>query len=152
MCSLIIAGSETSATALGGITYYLCKSPSALQKLKLEIRTTFQNDSGITFSSTASLPYLNAVIEEGLRLYPPTPHAALRTTPPGGSMIDGHLIPEGTVVCTVHYATFHSPHNFFLPDEFIPERWLGKDLRFKNDKLDAVQPFILGPRGCLGKE
>ncbi|KAF2261395.1 benzoate 4-monooxygenase cytochrome P450 [Lojkania enalia] len=147
---MIIAGSETSATALSGISYYLCKNRTVLDKLATEIRGAFADDADITFEATSNLTYLNAVIEEGLRMYPPVPHALHRLPPPGGETVDGYFVPEGTSVATHHYATYHSPHNFTLPDEFIPERWLG-DSRFPNDELDAVQAFQLGPRGCLGK-
>ncbi|KAF2186550.1 benzoate 4-monooxygenase cytochrome P450 [Zopfia rhizophila CBS 207.26] len=148
---LIIAGSETSATALSGITYYLCKHPIVLQRLLTEIRTCFSADADINFNSTAQLSYLNAVIEEGLRVYPPLVTGLCRLPPPGGDIVDGHFVPEGTTVATHCYVTFHSPSNFNLPEEFIPERWLGTDKRFANDKREALQPFSLGPRGCLGK-
>jgi cytochrome P450 len=48
-------------------------------------------------------------------------------------------------------ATHHSPDNFRDPDSFIPERFLG-DLRFINDKKNALNPFSTGPRNCLGKK
>lgn len=38
-----------------------------------------------------------------------------------------------------------------MPDNFIPERWLGQDLRFKDDNRDAFQPFSTGPRNCIGR-
>lgn len=59
---------------------------------------------------------------------------------------------EQTVVACHHYASYHSSSNFAWPDSFIPERWLGNDPRFTNDKKDVLQPFSLGPRNCLGKK
>jgi len=50
-----------------------------------------------------------------------------------------------------HWAAYRSPANFFLPDNFIPERWLGQDQRFKDDNRDAFQPFSTGPRNCIGR-
>lgn len=49
---------------------------------------------------------------------------------------------------------FHSPRNFTDPDEFIPERWLDgeESRRFANDRVQAFQPFSVGPRNCLGKK
>lgn len=44
-----------------------------------------------------------------------------------------------------------STKHFYLPDEFIPERWLD-DPRFANDDKEAMQPFAVGPRNCLGKK
>jgi cytochrome P450 len=48
-------------------------------------------------------------------------------------------------------ATYHSPLNFRDPDSFIPERFLG-DERFVHDNRSALNPFILGPRNCIGKK
>lgn len=149
--SLIIAGSETSATLLSGCIYYLCQSPKILRTLVHEIRTAFGTDGDIIFASTAKLPYLAAVIEESLRMYPPFVTSLARVPPAGGGMVDGHYVPEDTIVACHHYASYHSTSNFALPDEFIPERWLGTDARFASDKKDVLQPFSLGPRNCLGK-
>jgi cytochrome P450 len=90
---LTIAGSETTATALTGATYFLAKSPRVLVKLASEIRTTFKEESEINFASVAKLPYLRAVTEEALRLYPPGPNSQPRITPPRGSFILGKHIP-----------------------------------------------------------
>lgn len=46
---------------------------------------------------------------------------------------------------------YHNPKNFELLDAFIPERWLG-DSRFKDDRVEAFQPFSVGPRNCIGKK
>ncbi|ORY06385.1 cytochrome P450 [Clohesyomyces aquaticus] len=148
---LILAGSETSATTLSGITFYTCRDSDILQKLVSEIPSSFTRDGDINFQATATLNYLNAVIEQGLRCYPPFVGALSRLTPPGGATVDGHFVPKGTSLGTDMYSTFHSPCKFHLPDEFSPERWLGRDPRFANDRLDAVQAFSAGPRGCIGK-
>ena len=90
----MIAGSETTATLLSGATYLLMKHPTVLKKLESEIRR-FSTDAELTFISTSQLPYLNAVIEESFRLYPPGPVRAPRITKPGGAIIDGHYVPGG---------------------------------------------------------
>ncbi len=90
---LVLAGSETTASLLSGATYYLLKNKVALDKVCDEVRSTFQNEDNITFTSVGRLPYLNAVIEEGLRLYPPVPSAFPRRTLPEGNVIDGHFVP-----------------------------------------------------------
>jgi cytochrome P450 len=95
---LIMAGSETSATALSGLIYYLCLTPSALSELNTEIRSTFSASDAITFSSTSKLKYLNACIEEGLRIYSPVAHGLSRVPPPGGELVDGYFVPEGVSV------------------------------------------------------
>ncbi|KAJ5591827.1 uncharacterized protein N7459_002196 [Penicillium hispanicum] len=148
---LIVAGSETSATLISGCVFYLCTHSHVMAGLVKEIRSAFAKDEDITFRSTASLKYLNAVIEESLRLYPPFVTSLARIVPPGGSEIDGRFVSEGTVVACHHYASYHSSSNFSFPNDFMPERWLGNDARFEKDKKDVLQPFSLGPRNCLGK-
>ncbi|KAJ5765369.1 hypothetical protein N7520_004928 [Penicillium odoratum] len=148
---LIVAGSETSATLLSGCMFYLCTHPLAMHQLVTEIRSAFAKDTDITFSGAASLAYLAAVIEESLRIYPPFVTSLARVVPTGGSTIEDHYIPEGTTVACHHYASYHSASNFAFPHDFLPERWLGQDARFDQDRRDVLQPFSLGPRNCLGK-
>jgi len=131
--------------------YYLCKHPAIKEKLINEIRAAFTADDDITFAKSVRLPYLNAVIEESLRIYPPFVTSLARLSPPGGDTVDGHFVPENTTVACHHYAAYHSPSNFASPEEFIPERWLGNDPRFSQDQRDTLQPFSLGPRNCIGK-
>ncbi|RYN45628.1 hypothetical protein AA0119_g11840 [Alternaria tenuissima] len=167
----VIAGSETTATALACITYHLLKFPEIGLRLQTEIREAFNSYQEINGTSTTSLPYLNAVILEGMRVYPPLPFPLPRVVPQGGDVVDGHFIPEGvseleavdaaifisipanykvpqTIVSTNPFAASMSSQNFLNPWTFDPERWLGKD---GEDTLGASQPFSLGTRSCLGK-
>lgn len=66
-----------------------------MNRLVDEIRLTFSHDFNITFRNIASLPYLAAVIEESLRMYPPFVTNLARIVPQGGAMVDGHFVPEG---------------------------------------------------------
>ena len=165
---LLLAGSETLATALSGATYYLLTKKPALEKVCKEVRGAFQNEGDITFTSVARLPYLNAVIEEILRLYPPVPSSQRRVTLPEGNVIDGHFVPGNvspnrhrltdnkadhatqTKVGVSGLAAYLSKDNFRDPEDFIPERWLG-DQVYADDQRGACQPFAFGPRNCIGK-
>lgn len=64
--------------------------------------------------------------------------------------MDGIWLPAGTTVSVGNWSASHNPLNFQKPDEFIPERWI--DEEYKNDHKDAMQPFSLGPRNCIGKK
>lgn len=90
---LIVAGSETTATTLSGITNYLIQNPTALQSLVSEIRDAFKEEKDITNQSVRNLPYLNAVISEGLRLCNPVPIGLARLVPAGGSTVCGQWLP-----------------------------------------------------------
>ncbi|MCJ1395522.1 hypothetical protein MMC18_008408 [Xylographa bjoerkii] len=144
--TLIVAGSETTATFLSGVTYHLLHNRSAMEKLNREIRTTFASSSDITGDSTAHLPYLHAVIEEGLRIYPPVSFGLPRTS--YGATVDGSYVPQGTTVSTHSYGAARDPRYWAAPESFIPERWL--EGSGYTDLKEASKPFSLGPRACLG--
>lgn len=145
----ISAGSETTASLLAGLTHWLLKTPRVFDKLKKEIRTIEKADD-LTHERLAKLPYLNACIEEGLRIFPPVPGGNLRSVPKGGASVCGHQLPEGVTVSVQSWSVTHDESNFPDPNSLIPERWLGED-KGAISKLQASQPFSLGPRGCLGK-
>jgi aspirochlorine biosynthesis cytochrome P450 monooxygenase len=148
----LIAGSETTATLLAGAFYLLLTNPKYFDQLTDEIRTTFKHESDITMQSTASIPFLQAVLQESLRLYPPAPNTFPRETPEPGEIVCGRFVPAKTAVGVHQWAANRSSQNFYLPDDFIPERWMGTDERFENDKRDAAQPFSYGPRNCIGQK
>ncbi|KAK6206423.1 hypothetical protein LQW54_007716 [Pestalotiopsis sp. IQ-011] len=143
---LIVAGSETTATFLGAVTYFLLKNPESLAKLRQEVRGTFPTYDQINGDTATSLPYLEAVIEEGLRLFPPAAIALPRECP--GVEIDGHWVPKGVIVSTNPYVMTRDARYWNRPDDFVPERWIGEGL--SGDNRAASQPFSIGPRACLG--
>jgi len=151
--TIITAGSETTATFLAATTYFLLRNPKMLQALQTEIRGAFSNSADITQDSTAHLEYLSAVIQEGLRMFPPVSFGLQRVCP--GAIVDGVYIPQGTTVSTATYTVSHSERYFHDSQKFHPERWLSSshplyDDSFSNDEKDASKPFSLGPRSCLG--
>ncbi|KAK3315818.1 benzoate 4-monooxygenase cytochrome P450 [Apodospora peruviana] len=147
----VIAGTDTTATSMSTANFYLTRNPEAMRKLQAEIRGTFNRYDEINPASTAKLEYLNAVLQEAMRILPPVSWAPSREVPPGGDTVDGHFLPEGVRVSTSYFAAARSPDNFKDPEEFHPERWLDGS-RSAGDKLDASQPFNLGSRVCIGKQ
>jgi len=155
---LIVAGSETTATLLSGVTYWLLRTPRALAKVTHEVRSSFNGEDEINFlNSTARLPYMLACLDEALRKYPPVPTVLPRFTLPGPSTpIDGYLVPGGTSVGVHQSAAYWSSLNFHLPQSFVPERWLPESTTnpsspFYNDNREVVKPFSFGPRDCVGR-
>lgn len=93
---IMMAGTVTTATFLSGVLYYLGHNRQALKKLQDEMRSTFFSIEVITSKALLTCVYLNAVVEEGLRIYPPAGAAHLsRIVPQGGCVISGRFVPEG---------------------------------------------------------
>lgn len=149
--TLLLAGSETTATLLSGVVYLLLKHPDQLARLVEEVRGTFKTEGEITLTSVSSLTYMLACLDEGLRRYPPVPIGLPRTVPAGGATIAGFDVPEHTTVAVWHQACYESTRNFEEPLAYKPERWLNRDGNTR-DRLDAVQPFSVGPRNCIGRK
>ncbi|KAF4539586.1 Benzoate 4-monooxygenase cytochrome p450 protein [Lasiodiplodia theobromae] len=155
---LIVAGSETTATLLAGVTWFLLSNAEAYGKCVAEVRGAFASEDEIGFkAATARLPYMLACLDEALRLYPPVPSMLQRKTLPGApTMIAGHMVPENTLVGVHHLSAYHSERNFHRPNEFLPERWLPAARTdpaspFFNDRREVHKPFSFGPRDCIGR-
>ncbi|KAI9739468.1 MAG: Cytochrome P450 monooxygenase orf9 [Claussenomyces sp. TS43310] len=144
--TLIIAGGETVSTFLAATTHSLLMNAEVYEKLRKEIRDRYTSYEEIDANSALQLPYLQATISEGLRIYPPGSQGFPRISP--GTTIDDHWVPQGAEVYTSAWTVTHDPRNFHNPHRFKPERWLDKDC---SDIKEASQPFSLGPRGCLGR-
>ncbi|ERT01148.1 hypothetical protein HMPREF1624_02388 [Sporothrix schenckii ATCC 58251] len=163
LTTFITAGAETSATAVSAALYFLSTTPapaaggqSPLEKLQAEVRGAFSSEAEINFAGVKNLPYLGAVLDEALRMHPPTVWGFGRQAKAGGTTVaNGQFyLPEATVLTISYYAMFRNKRNFALPDTFAPERWLtgaGADKRFQNDQRDAFHPFSYGPRNCIGR-
>lgn len=151
MALFISAGTDTTATALTGWTYFMCTHPEAYGRLISEIRGTFTAEYDIKWEKVRELRYLETTLMEALRLFPPSPASQQRIVPRDGATIDGYRLPAGTTVAVSPWSATHSRLNFHEPDMFQPERWLGEDERFANDRLNASLPFGTGPRTCIAK-
>jgi cytochrome P450 len=91
---LIMAGSETSATAMAGCLYHLAKTPQVMSRLTDETRGRFPAEKDITFQAVADMPYMTAVLQESMRLYPAQPIFTPRRVPEGGAIVAGYSVPE----------------------------------------------------------
>ncbi|KAF4170046.1 hypothetical protein CNMCM6936_005191 [Aspergillus lentulus] len=153
---LILAGSETTATVLSGVTYWLLRTPDALDKVMREVRAAFASEKDITFNQiTAKLPYKLACLNEAFRLYPPVLGGLQRWTEVP-TWISGYRVPANTKVSVHPLSAYSSPRNFHQADRFLPERWLPEAIEdhaspFFSDNRAVFQPFSIGPRKCLGR-
>ncbi|KAJ0332138.1 hypothetical protein COL5a_001841 [Colletotrichum fioriniae] len=143
---MAIAGGETTATFLAAATYYLLRNPACLLRLQAEITDRFSSFEEINATAARQLPYLQAVINEGLRLYAPGSQGFPRLSP--GMKVGDIYVPAGAEVFTHAWTLTHSEEYFSDPKSFKPERWLDAE---SADVREASQPFSMGPRGCLGQ-
>ncbi|KAI0889766.1 cytochrome P450 [Annulohypoxylon maeteangense] len=147
---ILLAGSETVATALSGCVSLLLQNPPVMRKLTHEIRTAFSSESEINSSTLPRQKYLLAVLTEAMRLYPPNPNFLRRCTPADGCVILNRFVPGGTAVGVTAFAAYRDSARFRDAGDFVPERWLGGGERYAGDELDGVQHFGVGPLSCIG--
>lgn len=157
---LIIAGSDTTSSALAASFFYLTHNPEKLRILVEEVRAAFADVEDIrTGPQLAQLGYLRAVIDEAMRLSPSVGGILPRLVLNGGLNVDGHHIPAGTVVGVPTYSIHHNAAYYSDPFAFSPERWLAaphpRSCGASPDSVAAAHsafcPFSVGPRGCIGK-
>jgi cytochrome P450 len=179
MMTFLVAGHETSAASLNWAIYSLCKHPEMQVRLREEVRERLPAiDSGksITHSDIDGMPYLNAVCNEVLRLYPVVPSTVRE--PIQDCIIQGVLVKKGTRLILPawgmnRYAKYWGQD----AEEFRPERWLpgGSSGPPRPDEHDngpektkaapkatnsatggattpyANMTFLHGPRSCMGQ-
>ncbi|TVY14731.1 Cytochrome P450 67 [Lachnellula arida] len=142
--SIIIAGSDTTSFAL---------HEQAYKKLEKEIDAL--NAKGPIRGTTLGpeqAPYVNGVINEALRLFPPAPEPSQRTYGESPYILNGKLIPPHTNCYVSHYTLARDERNFSEADEFIPERWIESSRPEKfNHNARAFVPFGSGLFGCAGR-
>jgi cytochrome P450 len=121
---IIFAASETLSSALTATVRELVQHPGALYRATQEVRSAFATESDIKIASTGNLPYLNAVINESLRLAPPAAIGTPRVVPTGGAIVCGRHVPGG--VCfspPLHISSYDSAklcYRLMLPTINMP--------------------------------
>ena len=140
------AGIDTTGDALCFLLYQLSLPASwhVQEKMALE----FKENEG---KGLDELVFLDAVVKEGLRCFPPIPMSQPRYAPEGGRTIDGYFVPCGTIVSAQAWSV-HRLNEDMYPDgdSFLPERWL--DVEKSSDINRLFFAFGLGARGCTGRQ
>eukprot|EP01103_Thecamoeba_quadrilineata_P010371 TRINITY_DN221_c0_g2_i1.p1 TRINITY_DN221_c0_g2~~TRINITY_DN221_c0_g2_i1.p1 ORF type:complete len:494 (-),score=100.74 TRINITY_DN221_c0_g2_i1:28-1509(-) len=149
--NFMIAGRDTTAQTLLWTFYLLSQNPRVEDKLISEIDSTLKGGLP-TYENVKSMKYLQAVIDETLRLYPAVPldpkYAVNDDVLPNGTKI-----PAGTTVEWTAWLMGRHPDFWENPLECIPERWIEPDANGGKKVPNRVPPFIpfqFGPRLCLG--
>ncbi|KAI1104955.1 cytochrome p450 monooxygenase [Jackrogersella minutella] len=153
-CTLItIAGSDTTSSSLTCLLFELARHPEVYKKLQAEIDQCFKEHGNNIpgHYELSKLEYLQACIDEALRLYPPLPGGVQRITPPEGLQVDNDFfIPGNTIVQIPLYTMYRDEKIFKHAEEFIPERWTTR----RDLVTDAAcfTPFLIGSFSCVGKQ
>lgn len=159
LVNILIAGRDTTASAITFATYLLSQHPTVLTKLSTEVHSVLDT-SELTLDSLRQMPYLRAIINETLRLFPSVPMnvrdsvAERVLTSSSGTR---YYLPSGTGI-TYSLLHLHRSPKYWGPtaSEFAPERFVsGTDGRYEAyyAKTPFVfMPFNAGPRSCLGQQ
>ena len=156
----ILAGGDTTSAIMRAVVYYLSKNETAYKKLVEEL-----DEAELSFPAQwkeiNSLPYLDAVIREGMRMNPGLAMVLERVVPASGlTLRDGRFIPAGTKVGINPAVVTRDPEVFGDDvDEFRPDRWLKledeneEDFQARNRRMKDTTDFIFGAGGrvCMGR-
>ncbi|CAN6171354.1 unnamed protein product [Urochloa humidicola] len=145
---LFVAGSETLATALQWAMAELMRNPRVMHKAQEEIRRVLKGQDGVTEECLSTLHYLHLVIKETLRLHPPAPLLLPRQCRSPCRVL-GFDVPVGATVLVNVWAICRDPTHWDAPEEFVPERFEGKDIDFRGADFEFI-PFGAGRRMCPG--
>jgi cytochrome P450 len=123
----LVAGGDSTATAIKTTALYLISHYRVLRRLREELdqaELSGQISSPITNTESLQLPYLQAVVKEGLRIFVPGHPLLIKQAPPEGDFFDGKWIPGGTRIAHSQWSQQRDPIYGPDPDLFRPERWL----------------------------
>ncbi|KAF2120620.1 cytochrome P450 [Lophiotrema nucula] len=151
--TLINAGADTTAISTRSVIYHVLRNPEIKRKLVAEIdemRSKGELSNPVTWEEANKMKYLQACIEEGIRVHPAVGLSLPRVVPQGGIDIAGHYIPEGKVVGTNAWVIHQNTEVFGEDaDKFNPDRWLDEEK--VGDMHRYSFAFGGGSRSCLGK-
>ncbi|KAG5785910.1 hypothetical protein H9Q73_000491 [Fusarium xylarioides] len=147
---IVIAGSDTTSSSTTCLLHHLALHPDVLAKLQAEIDGYKSTHDEYDLVSLSKLQYLQACIDESLRLYPVVPSGVPRMTPPEGLQLDDVYIPGDTIIHNPSYTMYRDGRCFEKPNDFIPERWTTRPELIKDASVYA--PFSTGRGVCAGKQ
>ncbi len=142
---LLIAGHETTANALAWSWYLLSQHPQVVDQIRKEIDEVLGHEE-LTFQILPRLKYLNAVLQEAMRLFPPA--WITERIPINDDQFEGMILPKNRIIGIYIYGVHHAPEYWPDPEKFDPSRWMGD--KKKNQIPFSYLPFGGGPRLCIG--
>ncbi|CAA7028076.1 unnamed protein product [Microthlaspi erraticum] len=149
---LLVGGTDTSAQAIQWTMAEMINNPKILERLREEIDSVVGKSRLIQEADLINLPYLQAVVKEGLRLHTPIP--ILTRLFRRGCKVRGFNIPKNILLVVNSYAVMRDPNVWEDPEEYKPERFLGSSSRSGQVEEEIRElkylPFGGGRRACPG--
>ncbi|XP_032269486.1 cytochrome P450 4V2 [Phoca vitulina] len=146
--TFMFEGHDTTAAAVNWSLYLLGSYPEAQKRVDSELEEVFgKSDRPASLEDLKKLKYLECVIKESLRLFPPVPLFARNLTE--DCEVGGYKIVQGSQAIIIPYALHRDPRYFPNPEEFQPERFFLENLQGRHPY--AYVPFSAGPRNCIGQ-
>ncbi|XP_023209501.1 cytochrome P450 4C1-like [Centruroides sculpturatus] len=147
--SIIFGGHDTSTYGICWTLYLVGRYEDVQEKVYQELHEIFRNDKyrDITVEDLKKMRYLDCVIKEALRIYPPV--AFISRHNPSEMKVGEYILPANSSCVICIYAIHHNPTVFENPEIFDPDRFLPEN--FKKCHPFAFIPFSAGPRNCLGQ-
>jgi cytochrome P450 len=146
MMTMLLAGHDTTALTLTYTWFLLSEHPAAAQRVRDELDAVVDGDE-LCYEHVTEFEYLEWVLQESMRLYPPV--YTMFRTPTEPVELSGYEVPESANLMLPQYAVHRSDRFWDEPDAFDPERWR-PDRRTDRPRF-AYFPFGGGPRHCIGK-
>ncbi|XP_050027114.1 cytochrome P450 3A6-like [Dermacentor andersoni] len=144
---VLVGGFETTSNTMALVTHMLVHHPEVQEKVREELLSVVGPEEAITYNTVQNLPYMNSVIQETIRLYPPAFAFVTRE-----AVVDKEYgkfrIPAGTAIMAATEYIHRDPRHWDHPDEFDAERFLPENKSKINSM--AMQGFGNGPRNCIG--
>ncbi|XP_004518433.1 cytochrome P450 4d2 isoform X2 [Ceratitis capitata] len=148
--TFMFEGHDTTTSGISFCLYLISRHPDVQQKLVEEINDVIGTDKtrAITLHDLQELKYLESVIKESLRLYPPVPVIGRETTE--DTQLGDIVIPAKTNISIPFFMVLRDPEHFPEPDAFKPERFVVDS----GNKMNpfSYAPFSAGPRNCIGQK
>ncbi|KAH6775165.1 hypothetical protein C2S52_012726 [Perilla frutescens var. hirtella] len=145
---LLVGGTDTTAGTVEWAIHGVMRYPGVIEKAKEELDRVIGRNRWVEEEDLSELPYINAIMKESMRFHPIAP-----LIPPHYAIDDckvaGYDISKGTVVITNTFSLGRDPNTWDSPEEFLPERFMGKDIDAMGSNF-ALLPFGSGRRKCVG--
>ncbi|CAO1381140.1 unnamed protein product [Diamesa hyperborea] len=148
--TFMFEGHDTTTSAISFTLYLLSQNSDVQQKILEETRSVLGNDCLVapTYNHLQEMKYLEAVIKESLRLYPPVPMFGRFLEE--DMTVDGRTIPAGVNFNMMIYLVNKNSKYYSDPEKFMPERFMETNEKIDNSFI--YTPFSAGPRNCIGQK